>query len=52
MVYKEEPPPSDSSDEPFTFNLTQEQEGRIHAKRVRELRLIEERRKLTSRERL
>ena len=50
MIYKEDPPPSDSSDEPFTFNMTFDQERRIKQRKDRDAKLIEERKKLTSRE--
>ena len=50
LLYKEKPPDSDSSDEPFQFNLPTSKEERIKERIELDKRLIEQRKKLTSRE--
>lgn len=39
LLYFEPPPQSDSSEEPYQFNLPMEKEERIEKKRMEELRL-------------
>lgn len=50
LLYKEKPIHSDSSDEPFQFNLPPTKEERIRQRQEEDKRLIAARKKLTSRE--
>ena len=52
LLYKEEPPQSDSSDEPYQFNVPMSKAERLRLKQLEEARLIAERKKLTSNERI
>ena len=50
LIYQEKPPESDSSDEPFQFNIPDKKVVRIKAKQEKQKRLVAHRKKLTSRE--
>ena len=52
LLHKEEPPQSDSSDEPYQFNVPRSKEERIAAAKLEEQRLIAARKKLTSNDRI
>ena len=52
LVYKEQPPDSDSSDEPYQFNVGKDKQDRIDESRLEEQRLVAARKKLTSGERI
>ena len=52
LIYEEVMPPSDSSDEPFQFNISDEKARRIKKKQKHLKKMIAARQKLTSRERI
>ena len=53
LIYEEDfPVESDSSEEPFQFNIDDAKADRINRRREKESRLIAQRKKLTSRERI
>ena len=50
MIYSEEPPQSDSSDEPFQFNLPDDKIDRLKKNQVVKERILAHRKKLTAKE--